>query len=161
MAKFKKIVITGVLAMSLMLCSACTAARTTDFSAKYYWGSHKYGYSAFLINSKQEFDAVFTETGTIYDDFNVYDDGFFAKSSLVALFLPIGSGSIKLRVNRLDYDASGITVQIDKYSPMMQTCDMSYWLILVEPEKKLQPETNVEFGFNNTSHAFSDLRKRI
>lgn len=152
------LIIIGVV-MTASICSGCFIPK--NFNADYYWGSHKYSSSAFLINSKQAFDDLISDAELYkFDGFNAYDDGFFDRSSLIAVFLPSGSGSVKYVVKNLEAGPNSVVVQFDRFSPQMQTCDMSYWLVLIDSHQKLPSNINLGFSFNDVSQRLPDLRTR-
>jgi hypothetical protein len=63
------------------------------------------------------------------------DEAFFAEQSLLILYVAEGSGSIRHRVDQVTVEDGTVTVTLVTLQPVVVTCDMAYWAILVPIDK--------------------------
>ena len=63
------------------------------------------------------------------------DEAFFAEQSLLILYVEEGSGSIRHRVDQVTVEDGTVTVTLVTLQPVVGTCDMAYWAILVPIDK--------------------------
>lgn len=63
------------------------------------------------------------------------DEAFFAEQSLLILYIAEGSGSIRHRVDQVTVEDGTVTVTLVTLQPVVVTCDMAYWAILVPIDK--------------------------
>ena len=88
------------------------------------WQSLYLGYSVGSIS-----DSGFTE------GLAALDEAFFAEQSLLILCVAEGSGSIRHRVDQVTVEDGTVTVTLVTLQPVVITCDMAYWAILVPIDK--------------------------
>lgn len=105
------------------------------------------------INSKEELDSYYETNKVKYDyeymnDYSFknaitkYDDSYFTNKSLIILVIEETSGSNRLEVKSCGVIDGKLIVNIDRLVPVVGTCDMSLWHVIVEVDKKLT--SNVE-----------------
>ena len=64
------------------------------------------------------------------------DEAFFAEQSLLILYVAEGSGSIRHRVDQVTVEDGTVTVTLVTLQPVIVTCDMAYWAILIPIDKE-------------------------
>ncbi len=72
-----------------------------------------------------------------------YDDDFFDRHSLLIVRLTEGSGSIRHRVDKVDYSLGVLYVNIARLVPEIGTCDMAQWDILITIDDSIPPHSPV------------------
>ncbi len=116
-----------------------------DISAKYIRTAGKYehiggkGSEPVMISSVTQLEdyigdkesSVFGSRSDGFETFKKYDNDWFMTHKLIAVNISEGSGSISHKVTDLTSDY----VTIERTVPMMQTCDMAEWDILIELDR--------------------------
>ncbi|MGI6701063.1 MAG: hypothetical protein ACOX3U_01145 [Christensenellales bacterium] len=77
-----------------------------------------------------------------------FDSAFFEDNFLVFVITVESSGSIRHKVNSVDFEQEYSAINIDRYSPQIGTCDMATWHIIVsiDRSKCLSKEFQVNFS---------------
>ncbi len=130
-----------------------------DFNAKYvrtyYTGRNSGSPKKKIFTSRAELDSYVNEykekTGTMIglgmnktleEEVAGYDDNWFSSNKLVMVILEEGSGSISHKVVQV----GGINITIERIIPAVGTCDMAEWHILIELDKDLYLNNDVQIS---------------
>lgn len=130
-----------------------------DFNAKYvrtyYTGRNSGSPKKKIFTSRAELDSYVNEykekTGTMIglgmnktleEEVADYDDNWFNSHKLVMVILEEGSGSISHKVVQV----GGINITIERIIPAVGTCDMAEWHILIELDKDLYLNNDVQIS---------------
>lgn len=112
---------------------------------KYY----KFGYSKLetnkIIRSKEEllsFEKDYSENSY---NFSNYDETYFIDNSLIIVSQTENSGSNSITVKSINSFDDEMIVVFDEKTPQNGTCDMAYWVIIIEAKKAdIKNITNVK-----------------
>lgn len=93
--------------------------------------------------SNKDFYSLERRMGTVYSDSSIgfldacdkYDEEYFKDQILLMILLEEGSGSIRHKVEKLNFDGEKTIVEIKTKVPDACTDDMAEWHILIEPER--------------------------
>ena len=88
--------------------------------------------SPILITATEDLEPMKVRYPALSETLAAYDDGFFRSSSLIAVTLEEGSGSITHTVESILPVEGGWSINISAHIPEIGTCDMAGWLILIE-----------------------------
>jgi len=124
--------------------------RSKEELDKYY---NVYKYSYFLESRKPMYH---DETIGFLDAAKEYNDAYFENKILVMVLLEEGSGSIRHKVDSIEYSTDGkMNINILRIIPEIGTEDMAQWHILIVPE--MNTETlNESDVFVNLSAAYEE-----
>ena len=106
-----------------------------------------------VINTKEEFDSLIIDSDiNLYNSdanliLDLYDEEYFINHSLIAINKVEGSGSISFDVTRVKEESNSIVIDIQKNVPIMGSCDMAYWLILIEIDKKIISDYEININY--------------
>ena len=92
-----------------------------------------------LITAPEDLAPLKARYPALSETLSAYDDGFFRSSSLIAVTMEEGSGSITHTVESILPVAGGWSIRIAAHVPEIGTCDMAGWLILIETAPVFSP----------------------
>lgn len=106
-----------------------------------YSGDRSYPYTK-AVNTLAEWENLYlgcsagsVSDGGFTEGLAALDEAFFAEQSLLILYVAEGSGSIRHRVDQVTVEDGTVTVTLVTLQPVVITCDMAYWAILVPIDK--------------------------
>lgn len=128
--------------------------RSKEELDKYY---NVYKYSYFLESRKPMYH---DETIGFLDAAKEYNDAYFENKILVMVLLEEGSGSIRHKVDSIEYSSDGkMNINILRIIPEIGTDDMAEWHILIEPEMNTEILNESDI-FVNLSAAYEEKEER-
>lgn len=115
----------------------------SDFYASIedYWSSEEYSWISASIAGEWE--------RSISSALEFYGEEVFPDKEFLFVFITASSGSFSYEVNSVVKGENGYTVNVSCYTPEIGTCDMRYWLILLDFDKGTFEE-GAEFSLNVT-----------
>ena len=117
-----------------------TRSGVVGLNGKHFFGAH---YSSTGSSLRDEAVDVYTAAADYPDP--EFGEKFFAEKNLIRIERMETSGSYRLTVKDVTVDENGIyTVHAERYKPSIVTCDLRWWVILVETDKGVTDASKVK-----------------
>lgn len=107
-----------------------------------------------IISSYEEYTEYISELDNcVYyrsssDEVDLYLPEYFENNVLFVADFWIGSGSISYKFLNVTEEDETTIISVEKYSPMMQTCDMAHWDMIVPLPGKNRNIENIKLEFD-------------
>lgn len=108
-----------------------------------------------------DFEENISTSSELAEYVEAFDENFFEENILLAAYIESGSGSYRYYLSNMYIENGGLTLGISqKLMPpdICGTCDMAYWIVLVEVKRDKISDVEIFDAIYETRHSYYDVQ---
>lgn len=108
-----------------------------------------------------DFEENISASSELAEYVEAFDENFFEENILLAAYIESGSGSYRYYLSNMYIENGGLTLGISqKLMPpdICVTCDMAYWIVLVEVKRDKISDVEIFDAIYETRHSYYDVQ---